>query len=603
MNPHEDDRIDQRMSRFLSAAEREGPPPDEVFLARLREESTEAFRAAPADEPARPRRYRIMQWRNLKWLVPVAAAAAIVLAVGLWPSGKNGKSRTGYAFGDVPGLLGKARYLHIQGTRTLHMGTSGTGKAATEKKTQIPINDWFDLSAGARRSTTTSYRFRTANSSVLSSMKNPGPQQIVVMPADEGQMSTVETVCDGQYEMRLDPQEKTATFTRLSPLLQRLAVAQAGTTALQQLFDDPSRLGGFSLTGTETLDGITYEVWQNEAPMPDKNLSKLTRCWFSPQTGNVARVQQLMKMPFTKGEYVETMLVDNIERDTVPPPGTFDTVPPPGYTATNSKETAPVRTLKTTGPIGGTDSGTTVTMSMRAEAKTTTPTDRPTLVGAPFVRAYPAFLLPDGSVILGTSAREMSNGTFFTVRSGPLTPQQAAELPRQLERQRNVMFMRSGEANGPSLPSFVQSQAPLAPQDDLFANLTPGGELPKTPVQVYGLRPTNAQGVTYTGRHLAWTKKDGECIEWALYVPDAPPPASIQGFNLLTRMNPSEPAGATASFSMAVQAPVRIDAGNYDDLVAAAMAELNDSGTAPPDMSFDAVTRLAQQIRASLGNP
>ena len=54
---------------------------------------------------------------------------------------------------------------------------------------------------------------------------------------------------------------------------------------------------------------------------------------------------------------------------------------------------------------------------------------------------------------------------------------------------------------------------------------------------------------------------------------------------------------------MTAQAPVRVDAGNFDDLVTAAMAELNDGGTAPAGVSFESVTQLAQQIRASLGNP
>ncbi len=90
MSPHDDDRIDQRMSRFLSAAGNGGTPPDEAFLARLREQSAEAFMAASAQGPARSRRYRIMHSRTIKFLIPAAVAAAVVGVVGFWPGGKGG---------------------------------------------------------------------------------------------------------------------------------------------------------------------------------------------------------------------------------------------------------------------------------------------------------------------------------------------------------------------------------------------------------------------------------------------------------------------------------------------------------------------------------
>lgn len=174
-------------------------------------------------------------------------------------------------------------------------------------------------------------------------------------------------------------------------------------------------------------------------------------------------------------------------------------------------------------------------------------------------------------------------------------------LAAAAQQDRFFVNLAPGGANA-TLP-FGDPQTPAPPQDHLSANLTPGGDFPKTPVEVYALKATNAQGVTYTGRHLAWTKRDGECIEWGLYVPDGPPPAGILGFNLLTRMNPSSPPDVKTSISINVQAPVRIEAGNFDDLVTAAMAELNDGGAAPADVSFKSVTQLAQQIRASLGNP
>ena len=83
MNANHDERTDEREALFLSAAGREAAPVDEAFLARLREQSTEAFMAAADEAPPPAGRYKIMNANTLKWFIPVAAAAAIVLlAVG-----------------------------------------------------------------------------------------------------------------------------------------------------------------------------------------------------------------------------------------------------------------------------------------------------------------------------------------------------------------------------------------------------------------------------------------------------------------------------------------------------------------------------------------
>jgi len=108
---HNEDRTEQVVSTLLSAAGKSPVPPDEAFLERLSGETVKAFIAASAQRPKRFRGYRIMHSRTVKWLAPLAAAAAVIVAVGLWPSG-NGR---GVVLADV---IQRLRSAHTVTCRT-----------------------------------------------------------------------------------------------------------------------------------------------------------------------------------------------------------------------------------------------------------------------------------------------------------------------------------------------------------------------------------------------------------------------------------------------------------------------------------------------------
>ena len=91
----------------------------------LAKEFTEAFSAASGFEPAPPRR-KIMHWNRLKWAIPVAAAAAILLVVGLWPGG--GRGGAGSVFAACLQQLRAGSYAFDVDVRTGHgAGTSLKG--------------------------------------------------------------------------------------------------------------------------------------------------------------------------------------------------------------------------------------------------------------------------------------------------------------------------------------------------------------------------------------------------------------------------------------------------------------------------------------------
>ncbi|HEY7314110.1 MAG TPA: hypothetical protein VH643_32465, partial [Gemmataceae bacterium] len=78
MNPIDDDRDEQQVEAFLSAAARDAAPPDRAFLERLRQQSTDVFAATANSLPLR-QRGRLMTARSLRLL---AAAAAVLFVIG-----------------------------------------------------------------------------------------------------------------------------------------------------------------------------------------------------------------------------------------------------------------------------------------------------------------------------------------------------------------------------------------------------------------------------------------------------------------------------------------------------------------------------------------
>jgi len=138
-------------------------------------------------------------------------------------------------------------------------------------------------------------------------------------------------------------------------------------------------------------------------------------------------------------------------------------------------------------------------------------------------------------------------------------------------------------------------------QAPLFANLERGGALPKLPIELYALEGTakNNVGITYTGRHLAYTQKAGKFYEWAIYVPEKSPSlVGYNGYGLLHRCNLQ---GRQARAGLAIGDMLTIsDAEDFNTFVLGAMAALSDDGKAPEGVTYESVLQLTKQIRESL---
>ncbi len=440
------------------------------------EPRTQQVKIAPRTES---RRYRLLHSRALRWAIPVAAAAAVVLVVGLWP-GKPQPGRV-YAFSEFPALVRSAQTFHIHGMQTM-----GTGDG---KYVELPIELWHSASGAYR-----SWRITT----------------------DNGRVDFSDVVCDGTDQIIVNHAGKSVSFERVTPFQTRILFL----ASMQNLLFGNRflRLDDFARTGTEVIDGRVCEIWESERG----DTRDYRKCWFDPSTGVLARAETWEKDSGT-GQLRRTFLLDKVERNIDPPPGIFDTTPPADYKLANTKETAPLAKL--------------------AYAQHSAPPLERTV--------YIGFVLPDGSIVLPWSVREVGKDE---------------------------------------------------PQDSLFEGLVAGGEFPKLPIEIYALTSQiGPQQVTCPGRHLTWTTKDGQCIEWGLYVPDEHLP-KLTWRGLLTRQNPPDRALKKEEMSATMHSTIEVTASDFDELVLGAMAELSDGGAAPAGITYEGVTQLARQIRASLAS-
>ena len=397
----------------------ESPPATQPSMADEMMRRIQQVEIAPG---IKSRSYRLTHSRALRWAIPVAVAAGVVLVVGLWPGGhtRSGKPQSGrvYAFSEVPALVRSAQTFHVHGMQTMDTGDG--------KYVELPIELWHSASGAYR-----SWRIRT----------------------HEGRVDFNDLVCDGTHQMVVDHASNSVSFERVTPFQTRILFL----TSMQNLLfgNRFMRLDDFARTGTEVIDGRVCEIWESGGG----DSRDYRKCWFDPSTGVLARAEKWEKDSGT-GQLRRTFLLDKVERNIEPPPGIFDTTPPADYKLANTKETAPLAKLAYAQHSGP-------------------PLERTVYIG---------FVLPDGSTILPWSVREVGKDE---------------------------------------------------PQDSLFEGLVAGGDFPKLPIEIYALSSkTGTEQVTCSGRHLTWTRKDGQCIEWGLYVPDEAP---AQG-HLPGLADPPEPA-------------------------------------------------------------
>ncbi|MHC4655464.1 MAG: hypothetical protein ACYS91_10675, partial [Planctomycetota bacterium] len=385
----------------------------------------------------------------------------------------------------------------------------------------VSMDFWVDLSG---------YRFRESYLAIQSKGSKLGG---ILMG---------EHISDGGYLMGVSHAEKTATFYRLGDY-QRMYKAHSKLSSTFSLYAGVDFFRDFQYMGREKIDGIEYDVWENEilTGRGKKKARWRHKYWVSPQTREPVRFENwFLKSerkgfwPFKSGgKWVLKAEHDKIEWNIPIPDEVFAFEAPSGYEYKNTMETAEPMELDEIG-----------------RAKYDFPPDWKLQRAVLDPRIN--FTLADGSVIMAWSSEEKS----------------ATE-----------------------------------PQDKYFESLQPGGNLPPLPLEPYALKLfTPASDTTYHGRHLAYTQKQGQFIEWSLYVPDGPHPPRYEETRYVVTYKfnfQPEPDWRTSPIGLGHGLVIE-SAEDFDKWILGAMAELSDSGIPPQDLTYEYVLALSKQIAGEL---
>ena len=541
--------FDDSVKRVLEPFERDHDRLRTQLMASLPDAVPQTFHSA---SPARRRLWiglSPMKRRFLRIGIPAAVAAAVLLVVGLWPEtghkGHPSNSGRVYALSDIPESLHSAKVLHLHGWFYIPNPSQAPPGAQLRK---MGSDTWLDTANG---------RWRRWSTDLGLTDGSPPTEELKKM-----KYTWLQWVGDGQYMMELayrapifqdDPSvKKTAEFTRLTPFMRNLRVRwlYPSVTAFADAFRDDKLLSRFVKVGQENIDGVAFDIWENEQDERrwDKATQKMvydglqrskSRVWLSPTSGAVGRIEYWLKGPTTNGLWVDDGGIDLVERDVVPPPGIFDTTPPPGYTLKNTKETAPVASISDECSEGA--------------------------VGDLMLRYHIGFNFSDGTILLGWSSWD----------------------PKSTESQASLF---QGLAPGGPLPKLPIEIHTILP-DNPDCHLTYTGR--------------HLAWTQKGGRFYEWSlfvpNKDLS----------SPQDRCAKMFELRYTINSTSPTAAGAATKEKLyytcdwtfpSASIK-DATEFQVWALGAMAELSDSGAAPEGITYENVMQLSRQIRGSLGKP
>lgn len=294
----------------------------------------------------------------------ISTAAIVLLALGLFLS--NIGDAVVYAMPDVPALYKAARTLHLKGMRYFPENNSSQS---------AQIEYWIDIENNRWR--------------ILSPSYSTNGKELTVY--------TTEQVYNGNGTMMIVNYDKErAIYFKLSSLQQALQQRQQVRYYNTTAFGASVMFDHYQVVDHETIDGITYEIWEAIVTQHSSFTSKMNT-WLDPRTGNLLKSKTWILSP--DGDWKLSSDIEVIERDVDISEAIFSLKAPLGYTATGTPETARA-------------------MPMR---RTTIGTDTHILSG------YLLFALSDGSLIACWSSKDKSSSDSQQVLFENLQP--GGDLP------------------------------------------------------------------------------------------------------------------------------------------------------------------------------
>ncbi len=309
-----ENNIEEKLEKLAQAIS-----PDETLIENIMSRINASLIAGLSIGPAQNIWRKIMKSKITK----LAAAAMIVIAIVLSIIFLDKSVAPAYAVTDLPGLFEKAKVIHIQGWQYF----AGHRMPDGEQIPPVEIDNWIDREGGRSCYTGTG----------LSIDKNGV------------RIAVSETISDGQYKMTLNHSERYASFFHVSDYQQMLNAYRTSRVFSGQIFSDIEQLQNFEQVGWEQMDGVEYQVWQQDTAHAVTAHADRLKFWLSPQTGKLGRVQIWSRMDDDQWELSKDYFIDY---DVAIPDDVFTLESPEGYTLKNTMETAIPQELGSGGGVG-----------------------------------------------------------------------------------------------------------------------------------------------------------------------------------------------------------------------------------------------------------
>ncbi len=301
---------EERWSSTFSQLQSDAPPPpiDPTMFHSVRAKTLSAYLRTHNHR-------RIASHRFVRWATVVSAAAALICAV-TWLAIDSATPAFGVQ--DVPRVMSQAKTLHVRAVRYIYQPDERF--PGFERAVLCPMEWWIDLENDRSR---------------LVSFLNMGTGKDWVT-------GKTETISSGTDKMDFNHRKNRVTFIRRSLIAEKLESRQIVRQTVDALGRD--QLDQFAKVGRQDLNGRPYDIWERSQQLtqpykkPDQPLPDVAvRCWVSPETGDLARVHQLVREDRDK-PWKPEVLFDVIERDMPMPAELFAMKVPEGFTASNSLE-------------------------------------------------------------------------------------------------------------------------------------------------------------------------------------------------------------------------------------------------------------------------
>lgn len=369
MKRDEYDAADDRWNAMFAGLKADAPPVDPSVLRSIR------CSVKAAIDEGNPRPFNHL----LRWAGVVASVAAVI-GVIVWIAVDS--ASPAYGVQDVPDVMAQAKTLHVRAVRYIYEPDERF--PGFERAVLCPMEWWVDFENDRSR---------------LVSFLNMGTGQNWIT-------GKVESVSAGGEKMDIDHQNKRVTFIRRSPIAQKLESRKIVRQAVDVL--GRQQLAEFSKVGREQIDGKSYDIWERTQQLTqpyeksDQALPDVAvRCWVSPETGELARVHQLVRSSADLPWRPE-VIYDVIECDVAMPDELFTLAVPEGFEPTNARDKPQLSPLQD--------------WRMSFEES-----------GGVELIAYVGFTLDDGSVILGWGLKESKTskvdfGRLIALRPGDPLP-------------------------------------------------------------------------------------------------------------------------------------------------------------------------------------